>query len=148
MTLSITSVAPGMDTSHRFLYLKLIHSLMHINSGRKEEFIDITDKVAEHARGEGMLLVYCPHTTAGLTINEGHDPDVRTDILNALERSVPELNFGHSEGNSPAHIKATIVGSSVLVPVKEGKLQLGTWQRIFFCEFDGPRERMVIVQRL
>jgi secondary thiamine-phosphate synthase enzyme len=99
--------------------------------------------------GDGAVLVYVPHTTAGVTINEDADPSVRADIAMALERLVPsELPFTHAEGNSDAHVKASLMGSSVLVPLAGGRLQLGTWQGIYFAEFDGPRRRHVLVSVL
>ena len=98
---------------------------------------------------EGAVLVYCPHTTAGVTVNENADPTVRRDIAMALERLVPiDLPFAHLEGNSDAHAKAAVVGSSVTVPVEGGRLALGTWQGIYFAEFDGPRRRRLLVQPL
>ena len=115
--------------------------------------IDVTALV-EKAIGasglqEGAALVYCPHTTAGLTVNENADPSVRRDIAMALERLVPgDLPFAHLEGNSDAHVKASLMGCSVLVPVEGGRLELGTWQGIYFAEFDGPRHRHLIVQPL
>jgi len=115
--------------------------------------IDVTRPVADTLTASGLrhgaLLVYVPHTTAAVTINENADPTVCRDIIMALDRLVPgSLPFAHSEGNSDAHVKATLVGSSVLVPVADGRLALGTWQGIFFCEFDGPRQRRLIVQPL
>ena len=93
--------------------------------------------------------MYCPHTTAGLTINEGADPSVRVDILNALKRLVPDnLDYKHLEGNSPAHIKASLMGSSLTILVENNKLKLGHWQKVFFCEFDGPRNRKIYVELL
>lgn len=99
---------------------------------------------------EGACLVFCLHTTAGLTINENADPDVVHDLLHGLDRLVPwrDPAFRHAEGNSAAHLKATLCGSSVAVPVDAGRLQLGTWQGIYFCEFDGPRSRNVRIQFL
>jgi secondary thiamine-phosphate synthase enzyme len=96
----------------------------------------------------GMCFVFCQHTTAGLTINENADPDVVQDMLMELDRLVPWRNPGyqHSEGNSAAHVKATLVGASVAVPVTDGRLDLGVWQGIYFCEFDGPRRRRVLVR--
>jgi secondary thiamine-phosphate synthase enzyme len=96
---------------------------------------------------QGQCLIYVPHTTAGVTINENADPSVKSDILMALRKSVPDsLPYTHMEGNSPAHAKASLVGSSALVPVDNGHLLLGTWQGIFFCEFDGPRNRKVHIK--
>jgi secondary thiamine-phosphate synthase enzyme len=101
---------------------------------------------------EGAVLVYCPHTTAGVTIQENADPDVRADLLLALESAVPDAPPGgrwrHAEGNTPAHVKAALLGSSQLVPVEGGELQLGTWQGVFLCELDGPRTRQVLLRFL
>ena len=117
-------------------------------TNRQLEFIDITEQLAGAVRAsgreDGLCCVYNPHTTAGLTINEGADPAVQADIIGVLKRVVPlDYPYKHLEGNSPAHIMASLMGSSVSVPVEEGRLQLGTWQKIFFCEFDGPRSRRV-----
>ncbi len=118
-----------------------------VNTSRQREFVDLTAELAQAVAAtgvdEGVLHVYNPHTTAGLTINEGADPAVRRDILAALERAVPDIDFHHLEGNSPAHVMASLMGSSVTVLVEQGRLRLGTWQKIFFCEFDGPRSRKV-----
>ena len=124
---------------------------INISTSKRNELIDITPKVEEFAKGidEGIVHVYVPHTSAGITINENADPSVREDILRKLSELVPENgNYRHSEGNADSHIKATIVGSSVSVPVKDGKLMLGTWQGIFFCEFDGPRKRKIFTTSL
>lgn len=95
----------------------------------------------------GLCVVYCPHTTAGITINENADPDVAEDLLLALEKAFPNLSaFRHLEGNSSAHARASVVGSSATIPVEDGKLMLGRWQGVFFCEFDGPRSRTFYVQ--
>ncbi|MFO7570135.1 MAG: secondary thiamine-phosphate synthase enzyme YjbQ [Smithellaceae bacterium] len=115
------------------------------------EMIDITDTVrsvvAEEKITDGLCLVYVPHTTAGITINENADPDVPRDILAALERAVPfSASYRHVEGNSAAHVKASLVGSSTTVIIENGRLALGTWQSIFFCEFDGPRTRRCIIK--
>ncbi len=116
-----------------------------LKTDRRRILVDITDQVAGAiGREDGVWLVYVPHTTAGVTINEGADPDVARDILMAWERLVPEdLPYRHAEGNAPAHVLASLAGSSVLVAAAEGELKLGTWQSIFFCEFDGPRNRQV-----
>ena len=123
-----------------------------VRTSARRELVDITEKVAEIAResdADGIWLVYVPHTTAGVTINEGADPDVATDIVMALESAVPDRQpWKHAEGNSPAHVMSTLVGSSVLVAIEDGDLVLGTWQSIFFCEFDGPRSRKVWLQKL
>lgn len=118
----------------------------------RRELVDITRQVAAAARetgGDGAWLVFVPHTTAGVTINEGADPAVSDDILMALEAAVPEDQpWKHAEGNSPAHVLSTLVGSSVMVAVEDGELALGTWQAIFLCEFDGPRRRRVWLEKL
>ena len=116
------------------------------------EFRDITTEVqAAVARakiGSGVAYVFCPHTTAGLTINENADPDVTRDIQATLERMVPwrQEHYRHSEGNSAAHIKASMMGFSTVVFIENGALALGTWQALYFCEFDGPRTRQVWVR--
>jgi len=120
---------------------------------KREELVDITSQVAqalaESGLAEGAVLVYSPHTTAGLTINEGADPDVKRDMLAHLASLVPQrAGFRHAEGNSDAHIKTSLVGPSQLVPVTGGRMGLGTWQKIYLCEFDGPRRRTVLVQTL
>lgn len=121
-----------------------------VRTSDREQFVDVTDRVAR-AAGElgvrdGAVYVYVPHTTAGMTINEGADPAVRRDILRALQRIVPDdLDYEHEEGNSPAHAKASLVGSSALVPVEGGEVKLGRWQVVYLCEFDGPRARRVWV---
>ncbi len=120
------------------------------------ELVDITALVAAavHDAGarDGAVLVYCPHTTAAITIQENADPDVRHDLLLALESAVPDVaargRYRHAEGNAPAHVKAALLGSSQLVPISAGELQLGTWQGIFFCELDGPRSRHVLLRFL
>lgn len=139
---------------------------LSLSTTRREEFLDITGEVAAVLKdivGEagfmnGAVLVYSPHTTAGITINEGADPDVRRDILAHLAHLVPldggtldggaAAGFRHAEGNSDAHIKTSLMGPSQLIPVTGGRLRLGTWQKIYFCEFDGPRRRSVLVQFL
>jgi secondary thiamine-phosphate synthase enzyme len=119
----------------------------------RAELVDVTDRVREAVRGAGLedgaVLVYCPHTTAGVTIQENADPDVQRDLLLALERAVPhEAGYRHAEGNADAHVKSSLVGASQLVPVEGGALVLGTWQGIYLCEFDGPRRRQLVVQLL
>lgn len=128
-------------------------TFLEVASSSREAFLDITrrlqDLAAGQGWGEGALLVFSPHTTAGLTINEGADPDVQHDLLERLRRLAPAGGEDrHSEGNSDAHLKASLMGSSVLVPLAGGRLQLGTWQAVFFCEFDGPRRRQVMVTHL
>ncbi len=121
-----------------------------VKTSRKVEFIDITQSVVERVEVEnGICVVYCPHTTAALTINEGADQDVKEDILSFLNTLVPDDGqYRHSEGNSPGHIKASIMGSSLNIMVEDGSLLLGTWQSIYLCEFDGPRTRKVFVKQI
>jgi secondary thiamine-phosphate synthase enzyme len=121
-----------------------------VKTGRRIEMIDITDTVssAVHEAGidRGIVVVFVPHTTAAVTINENADPDVPVDILGKLAELAPERGaWRHVEGNSDAHVKSTLVGASQTVIVEGGRLVLGTWQSIFFCEFDGPRNRKVYV---
>jgi len=124
-----------------------------VTTARREQFVDITDKVAEivSARGgwSGAVVVNCPHTTAGITINENADPDVVIDLLAGLKRLAPrDAGWRHREGNSDGHLKASLIGSSVTVPVEDGRMMLGTWQGIYLGEFDGPRQRHVLVTAL
>jgi len=124
---------------------------IRVSTRSRTELVDITSEVqkvvADSGVGDGMCHVYVPHTTAGVTINENADPSVREDILMELNKVVPfQDNYKHLEGNAAAHIKATIVGSSETILVEGGRLLLGTWQGIFFCEFDGPRSRRVLVK--
>jgi secondary thiamine-phosphate synthase enzyme len=124
---------------------------LEVQSREQTEFIDVTlriqEIVAQSGVESGMCVVYVPHTTAGCTINEHADPDVARDMLMELNKIVPfEDGYRHGEGNSAAHIKATLVGSSHTILIERGRLALGTWQGIFFCEFDGPRMRHLLVQ--
>jgi secondary thiamine-phosphate synthase enzyme len=117
----------------------------------REGLLDVTDlvreAVAKDGVADGAALVYCPHTTAGVTINENADPDVQIDILLGLDAAFPARpEFRHAEGNSAAHLKASAIGASVTVIVSDGRLLLGTWQSVFFCEFDGPRKRRLVVK--
>ena len=117
-----------------------------LNTAGRREFVDLSGRLQalleERGFGDGLLILFNPHPTAGLTTNEGADPDVRHDMLEALARMVPdEARYRHAEGNSPAHVMASLVGSGVSVIVRRGRMQLGTWQHVFFCEFDGPRRR-------
>jgi secondary thiamine-phosphate synthase enzyme len=128
-------------------------AVLHIETYERVQFVDVTGQVAHEVAASGVrrgaVLVYVPHTTAGVTINENADPSVRRDLQAALERLVPaDLPFSHREGNADAHVKATLVGSSVVVPIEDGSLALGTWQGIFFAEFDGPRRRRLVVRML
>ena len=122
-------------------------------STAKENFYNITAKVREAITKsgikDGIAIVYCPHTTAGITINEGADPDVVTDMLLGLDKAFPNrAEFRHAEGNSTAHLKASAVGSSATVIIEGSKPILGTWQAVYFCEFDPPRNRKLYVKVL
>ena len=123
---------------------------LSIKTGPGTNFVNITDQVHNAVKQfdveEGVCCIYVPHTTAAVTINENTDPAVRRDMCMELDKLVPpEGGYAHIEGNSAAHIKSTIVGASISIPVLGGELQLGTWQDIFFCEFDGPRQRKAYV---
>ena len=124
---------------------------LEIKSRQRNEFIDITDKirdiVTEAGVGSGICYIFVPHTTAGVTINEGADVSVQHDIQNALSRLLPEEgDYTHREGNADAHAKAALTGVSQIVFIDEGRPLLGRWQAIYFCEFDGPRHRRVVVK--
>jgi len=121
-----------------------------VRTARRAQLVDITERVAEAVTKsdvtDGLCHVFIPHTTAGVTINEGADPDVAADVASHLAELVPkEAAFEHAEGNSDSHIKTVLVGPSCTAPVRGGKLALGTWQAIFLCEWDGPRTRRVEV---
>ena len=124
---------------------------INVKTGSRNEMVDITSLVQKEISNtgvnDGVCVVYVPHTTAGVTINEGADPAVCTDIVRKLNELVPPNDgYRHMEGNADSHIKASLMGSSVTVLVEKGRLVLGTWQKIFFCEFDGPRSRKVYVK--
>ncbi len=126
-------------------------SIIEVRTQTKEALVDITGRIREEISSSGIqsgiCSVYVPHTTAGVTINENADPSVKEDILMTLGKMVPDsLPYRHSEGNSPAHVKASLVGSSVNILIENGQLSLGTWQGIFFCEFDGPRNRKAYIK--
>ena len=125
--------------------------MLTVKTSERTQFIDITAEVEKTVREakitDGLCVVFVPHTTAAVTINESADPSVKTDILMVLNDIVPwKAKYRHLEGNSPAHIKSTLVGASELIAIENGRLVLGTWQGLFFCEFDGPRSRKVIVK--
>ena len=132
--------------------MKIIQQQFSVSTTSRCQMIDITSQVnslvTQSGVVDGDVIVYCPHMTAAITINENADPSVPHDILLTLEQLVPQrrLGYRHSEGNSDAHCKSSLLGCSEQVLIKGGALQLGTWQGIFFCEFDGPRNRRVIVQ--
>ena len=123
-----------------------------VKTSARNQFVEITDQVQKAIGSSGvrsgLCVVYCPHTTAAITVNENADPDVVHDMLLHLNRTVPKdhMGFRHGEGNSDSHIKASLVGPSVTLIVDEGDLVLGRWQGVYFCEFDGPRTREVMVQ--
>ena len=125
--------------------------VFEIRTGKRTEFLDITQKVQAYIDKEGiregLCYLFVPHTTAAITINENADPDVPRDLEKIFERMVPwEGGYRHREGNSAAHMKTTLVGASELVAIEGGRLVLGTWQSLFFCEFDGPRTRKLMVR--
>ncbi len=124
-----------------------------VKSSHKNELIDITDKInkiaVEYGKNKSACLIFVPHTTAAVTINENADPDVKSDIIMGMNRMVPDhMDFKHMEGNSDAHIKASLIGASEIIPLQDGKLILGTWQGVFLAEFDGPRNRKVLISFL
>lgn len=128
-----------------------MHSF-NVSTMQRDQFVEITDRVRQHVQQSGVqngtVLVYVPHTTAGVTINENADPDVVHDMLLTLKRLIPQDSpgFRHAERNSDSHVKASMMGSSCHVIINDGQLVLGTWQGIYLCEFDGPRTRTVVVQ--
>jgi secondary thiamine-phosphate synthase enzyme len=126
---------------------------LRVETGKRTEFVPLSERIRTEAGSlltrDGMLVVSVPHTTAGVCVNEGYDPDVVEDVGRVLDRLVPwKADYRHSEGNSAAHVKTILVGSSVMIPVREGSLDLGRWQEIFLCEFDGPRVRSVLLTLL
>jgi len=130
-----------------------VNSILQVKTSSQTELIDITADIERSVQSEGIdegvCFLFVPHTTAAVTINEHADPSVRSDILMVLNKIVPwEEAYRHLEGNSPAHIKASIIGASEMVAVEKGRLKLGTWQGVFFCEFDGPRTRKIHVRLL
>lgn len=130
-----------------------MNTTLTVKTTSKTQLIEITGDIERSIQSEGIddgvCLLFVPHTTAGITINESADPSVKSDILMVLNKMVPwKEAYRHLEGNSPAHIKSSIVGSSELIAVEGGRLKLGTWQGVFFCEFDGPRTRKVHIRFL
>jgi len=128
-----------------------MHLTLSVTTRNRSEMIDITSKVEEELNRsglkDGVCFLFVPHTTAGITINESADPSVATDIQEMLNKLIPwEGSYRHLEGNSAAHIKSSLIGNSVMVFVESGHLKLGTWQGIFFCEFDGPRSRKLYIK--
>ena len=128
----------------------MIHQV-RVKSNARTELVDITQAVQRLVTESGVRSGFChihvPHTTSGITINENTDPNVGRDILKELNKVIPfDDNYGHSEGNSAAHIKSSLIGVAKTIMVEEGRLALGTWQAVFFCEFDGPRDRRVLVK--
>ncbi|TCW35752.1 secondary thiamine-phosphate synthase enzyme [Thermohydrogenium kirishiense] len=125
-------------------------TILKINTHSREVMIDITEEVKSAIKSsgikDGICTVFVPHTTAGVTINENADPDVKDDIIRGLDEIIPNIRFKHMEGNSDAHIKSALVGNSANLIVENGEIQLGTWQGIYFCEFDGPRSRKVYIK--
>lgn len=126
-------------------------TVLEVQTHTSDEFVDLTSRVKSFVQGSGVAsgiaVIFCPHTTAGVTVQENTDPLLKEDILGALERAVPrDLPYKHGEGNAHSHVKAAMLGSSCTVPIENGKLQLGTWQAIYFVEFDGPRRRTVQVR--
>ena len=124
---------------------------INIDSSKRSEFIDITAKIESLVESsevsDGICYLYVPHTTAAVTINEGADPSVKRDIIASLDKLVPHVgDYMHMEGNSDAHIKATLTGNSDTIFIEKGSLLLGTWQSVYFCEFDGPRTRQLMVK--
>ncbi|MBU1219112.1 secondary thiamine-phosphate synthase enzyme YjbQ [Myxococcota bacterium] len=125
----------------------IVHKTVSLKTNTREELVNISDKITsgiadEIENSSGILLISSPHTTAGITVNEAADPSVCYDMTNKLKELVPfSRAFTHSEGNSDSHIKTALIGTSVQLPIIDGKLILGTWQGVFFCEFDGPRTR-------
>ncbi len=132
--------------------MKIVQKEFGVRTRSRTEMVDVTSQVesvvSESGISDGQVVVFCPHTTAAITINENADPDVPHDVLMMLDEIVPRSHAGyrHSEGNSDAHCKSSLVGCSETVLVSKGRLSLGTWQSVFFCEFDGPRSRRVVVQ--
>lgn len=123
---------------------------INIETDERNQLVDLTSRVQQIVQDSGIdkgtCLIYCPHTTGAITINEGADPAVRRDLLTALTEIVPDIDFQHLEGNSDAHVKTSLIGPSEVVAIENRNVKLGRWQKIFFCEFDGPRSRRVWIE--
>ena len=131
--------------------MKILKKTVQLKTHENQEFLEITDEVRKFLKEsriqEGLVTVYSPHTTAGIVINENADPDVLDDLILGLEKAFPDdPKFKHMEGNASSHLKAINVGNSISIPLEKGLLDMGIWQGIFFCDFDGPRERKFIIQ--
>ena len=127
--------------------------VLRVKTGRRTQFVDVTEEVKRVVAASGVVsgvcYLYVPHTTAGVTINEHFDPDVATDLEGVFERLVPRSGpYRHAEGNSDSHVKAVLTGTTQMIFLEKGKLVLGQWQGVFFCEFDGPRERKLWIRIL
>ncbi len=125
--------------------------IISVSTNKRNQFVDITSKIrnalSKSEKTDGVLTVFCPHTTAAITINENADPDVVDDMIMKLNSIIPEHEgYAHMEGNSDSHIKSSIIGNSCQIIIENGELMLGTWQGIYFCEFDGPRSRKVWIK--
>jgi secondary thiamine-phosphate synthase enzyme len=125
---------------------------VHLQTTKRSEMVDISFEVESFVSGniqEGLVIIYSPHTTAGITINENADPSVKNDMIKSLDKLIPYRDsYTHMEGNSDAHIKTTLTGLSVSIPVVNGRMTLGTWQGIYFCEYDGPRNRKYYIKTI
>lgn len=120
---------------------------INLSTTKRNDMIDITSIIEENLSGSGVVTIFVPHTTAAVTINENADPDVEKDMLRKLSELIPkEDDYNHLEGNSDSHLKASLFGNSLQIIFKDGKLVLGTWQGVFFCEFDGPRKRKIWIK--
>jgi len=144
----VHSVRFDARVAHAFMMAYMATRMIPVRTLQREQMVDITqavaDAIAQSGATDGVATVFCPHTTAAVTINENADPDVQRDILTFLARMIPrEAGFRHVEGNSDSHIKSVLTGPSTQVIVENGRLRLGTWQGIYLCEFDGPRTREV-----
>jgi len=140
-----------IDNHHKIKYNTIMLAKIAVKTQKRSQFIDITQRlqsvINKNKLQEGILHVFCPHTTAGVTINENADPSVQSDITQTLEKLIPpHAGYQHTEGNADAHVKASCIGSSETLFVEKASIVLGTWQGVYFCEFDGPRSREVWVK--